>query len=119
MLRIFVRTIGWRCCIFTSWYSRISQSPFSYLMIMPVLKSEVVTILSVQTFREDVVSVAGYQKRVLDAHAELSRQVDARLHRDDHAGLQHRVAARGHAGRLVDLEPHAMSRAVPELLGIP
>src|SRR5439155_24100287 len=58
--------------------------------------------------------IAGDEQRVLDPHAADAREVDAGLDRDDVAGRQGTTRCPGHPGRLVDLEPHAMTGPVHE-----
>src|SRR6201995_63315 len=68
--------------------------------------------------REDGACRARHDHQVLDPHPELAGQVDAGLDGDDITAGQHRVRALRHARRLVDLQPHAMPQAVPEVLAV-
>src|SRR5271166_6769901 len=56
---------------------------------------------------------------VLDAHPQLHWQVDPRLDRHHAPGEQGLLAGRAREpGGLVDLHPHAVSEAVPEVLPV-
>ena len=63
-------------------------------------------------------AVLGDDDEVLDPHAELARQVDARLDGDDFAGREHVVGARREARPLVDLEADAVAEPVAEVLAV-
>src|SRR4051794_2902112 len=55
---------------------------------------------------------------ILDPHAEATRHVHARLHRDGVAADQIAFRARCEGGRLVDLEPDSVTEAVAELVAV-
>ena len=62
---------------------------------------------------EHVEAVVGHDAEVLQAHAELARQVDTGLHRDDVAGRKRPLIARGEHRLLVDVDAHAVTEPVP------
>src|SRR6185436_4832567 len=60
---------------------------------------------------------AGDEHVVLDAHAALAREVDARLDGDDHAGAKLLLAASlAHARQLVDVAADPVSKTEAEVL---
>src|SRR5262249_9716090 len=63
---------------------------------------------------EDLWPVVPDDDQVLDPHAAEALEVDARLDRDGHAGLDDVLDARAHPGALVDLEADAVPQAVAE-----
>ena len=55
-------------------------------------------------------ALVAHHNQVLDAHAETTGQVDARLDRDDHSGSQRTVVrGRAHARHLVHVEPDTVA----------
>src|SRR3989338_8918645 len=66
-----------------------------------------------------LMSVGRDEDHVLDTHAEFSREIDPRLHRDHHARPQDRLAFGGNRRGFVDLEADAVSRAMAEVLRVP
>src|SRR5690606_141456 len=56
---------------------------------------------------------------VLDTHAEVPGQVDPRLDGEAHPGLDRRLGALDHVGRLVRRQADAVTRAVHEVLAEP
>ena len=64
--------------------------------------------------REVAAAVLGDDDHILNAHAALAGDVDARLHRDDHARRADRVVESREARPLVDLEADAVAEAVAE-----
>src|SRR4051794_10185332 len=66
---------------------------------------------------QKLASGVGDEHVVLDAHAALARQVDARLDGDNHAGAEFLLAAGlAHGGQLVDVATDAVAEPVAELL---
>src|SRR5680860_32970 len=68
---------------------------------------------------EIATAVLGDDDEILDPHAELTGQVDARLNRHHFAGGEHVLRARREARLLVHLEPDAVAEAVAEALAVP
>src|SRR6476619_6574976 len=67
---------------------------------------------------EALAAVPGDHDEILDPHPADARQVDARLHCDDHALLEGCVVGDGQARILVDLETDAVTGAVLEVLSV-
>ena len=68
--------------------------------------------------REHLGPAVGHRHEVLDAHAELTRQVDAGLHRHDVAGGQLALGGLGNPRPLVHLEAHTVAEPVAEALAV-
>ena len=64
---------------------------------------------------EHFAAVFGDQHEVLDAHAELAGQVDARLDGEHHARLHRRVVRGRHVAGLVHVEADLVSQAMREV----
>src|SRR3954469_2043648 len=67
---------------------------------------------------EALAAVRGDHHQILDAHPTDARQVDARLHCDDHPRLEGCGVGDRQAWILVDLEAHAVTGAVLEVLAV-
>ena len=64
---------------------------------------------------EHLVAVFGDHAEIFQAHAEVTRQVDAGFHCDDVAGRERRAVARRKQRLLVDVDADAMPQAVAHL----
>src|SRR2546430_11616754 len=107
---------------FTCWNSttvtrpsdgRLRAMPF-FRSLVEMLKEQRSQNQVLRKFGEGIGAVGGDDHRVLDADAAHTREVHARLDRDDRTALQGITGTRGHPRLLVDLEPYTMTGAVHE-----
>src|SRR3954471_18559697 len=111
----------------TCWNSTMRQMTPSTSTCMPFLNwfVEIVSAICLsrvdQRFgelREHLVPAFGHRDQVLDANAEATRKVHARLDGHDVPWFEHPVDAASQAWLLVDCEPDAVAGPVPEVLTV-
>src|SRR2546421_7155530 len=111
----------WNSTTDHSWPSRFSTRPFFRSLVLATERSSPALydkeLLGGQ--RQKFGNIVPHDERVLDANTAPAGQVHARFNGDCHAGRKSTFARLGQRGRLVDLQPDAVSQPVQELLAVP
>src|SRR5271165_2750899 len=116
----FVRTKAPPLPGFTCWNSTTLNRPSGRSRLMPFFRSLVETAMDVLCESgQGAGAVLGHDQGVLDTDTSAPGEVDTGLDGDDEAGGEDSSAHLADRGRLVDIEAHAVPRAVLEALGPP